>query len=82
MNPHQRCLKVKVKNRNKPKQVMAKSQDLSRSVEIKQIWTLDTEFPTIFNNYSSIYITFYTAVKQTTIKNVVTVHVGLRLCIF
>ena len=31
------------------KQVMPKSEDLSRSLEINAIWTFDTEFPTIFN---------------------------------
>ena len=46
MNPHQICLRAKVKYRNEPKQVMPKSEDLSRSLEI---WTFDTEFPTIFN---------------------------------
>ena len=35
MNPHQRCLQAKVKYRNQPKQVMPKSEDLSRSLEIK-----------------------------------------------
>ena len=51
MNPHQRCLQAKVKNQNERKQVhvMPKSQDLSRSLEIKIIWTFDTEFPTIIN---------------------------------
>ena len=49
MNPHQRCLHAKVKYRNEPKQVMPKSEDLSRSLEIKPIWTFDTEFPTIIN---------------------------------
>ena len=39
----QRCLQAKVKNRNKPKHVMTKSEDLSRSLEIKPIWTFDTE---------------------------------------
>ena len=39
------------------KQVMPKSEDLSRSLEINAIWTFDTEFPTIFNN-SCTYITF------------------------
>ena len=33
MNPDQRCLQAKVKNRNDPKQVMPKSQDLSRLLE-------------------------------------------------
>ena len=49
MNPHQRCLQAKVKYRNEPKQVMPKSDYLSRSLEINAIWTFDTEFPTIFN---------------------------------
>ena len=34
MIPHQRCLQVKVKYRNEPKQVMPKREDLSRSLEI------------------------------------------------
>ena len=38
-----------------PKQVMPKSEDLSRSLEINAIWTFDTEFPTIFNK-SCTYI--------------------------
>ena len=63
MNPHQRCLQAKVKKRNEPKQVMQKSQDLSRSLELKLIWTYDTEFPTIFNK-SCTYITFKSAVKH------------------
>ena len=33
MIPHQRCLQAKVKNRNEPKQVIPKSEDLSRSLE-------------------------------------------------
>ena len=49
MNPNQRCLQAKVKIRNEPKQVMPKSKDLYRSLEIKLIWTFDTGFPTIFN---------------------------------
>ena len=49
MNPHQRCLQAKVKYRNERKQVMPKSEDLSRSLEINAIWTFDTEFPTLFN---------------------------------
>ena len=49
MNPHQRCLQAKVKYRNESKHVMLKSEDLSRSLEIKPIWTFVTEFPTIFN---------------------------------
>ena len=65
MNPHQRCLQAKVKYRNEPEQVMPKSEDLSRSLEINAIWTLnfDTEFPTIFNK-SCRYITFKSAVKH------------------
>ena len=65
MNPHQRCLQAKVKYRNEPKQVMPKSEDLSRSLEINAIWTFDTEFPTIFNT-SCTYITFKSAVKYIT----------------
>ena len=61
MNPHQRCLQVKY--RNEPKQVMPKSEDLSRSLEINAIWTFDTEFPNIFNK-SCTYITFKSAVKH------------------
>ena len=49
MNPHQRCLQVKGEYRVEPKQAMPKREDLSRSLEIKPIWTFDTEFPTIFN---------------------------------
>ena len=45
------------------KQVMPKSEDLSRSLEIYAIWTFDTEFPTIFNK-SCTYITFKSAVKH------------------
>ena len=63
MNPHQRCLQAKVKYRNEPKQVMPKSEDPSRSLEINAIWTFGTEFPTIFNK-SCTYITFKSAVKH------------------
>ena len=45
------------------KQVMPKSEDLSRSLEINAIWTFDTEFPTIFNK-SCTYITFKSAFKH------------------
>ena len=41
MNPHQKCLQANVKYRNEPKQVMPKSEELSRSLEIKtnlDIW--------------------------------------------
>ena len=48
MNPHQRCLQAKVRYWNEPKQVMPKSEDLSRSLEINAIWTFDTEFPNYF----------------------------------
>ena len=63
MNPHQRCLQAKVKYRNEPKQVIPKSEDPSRSLKIKPIWTFDTEFPTIFNK-SCTYSTFKSAVKH------------------
>ena len=63
MNPHQRCLQAKVKYRNEPKQIMLKSEDLSRSLKINAIWTFDTKFSTIFNK-SCTYITFKSAVKQ------------------
>ena len=63
MNPHQRSLQTKVKYQNEPKQVMPKSEDLSRSLEINAIWTFDAEFPTIFNK-SCTYITFKSAVKH------------------
>ena len=45
------------------KQVMPKSEYLSRSLEINAIWTFDTEFPTFFNK-SCTYITFKSAVKH------------------
>ena len=41
MNPHQRCSQAKVKYRKEPKQVMPKSEDLSRSLEINAIYTFD-----------------------------------------
>ena len=63
MNPHQRCFQAKVKYRNEPKQVMPKSEDLSRSLEINAIWTFDTKFPTIFNK-SCTHISFKSAVKH------------------
>ena len=43
MNPHQRCLQAKVKYLNEPKQVLPKSEDRGRSLEINAIWTFDTE---------------------------------------
>ena len=45
------------------KQVMPKSEDLSRSPEINAIWTFDTECSTIFKK-SCTYITFKSAVKH------------------
>ena len=63
MNPQQRCLQAKVKNWNEPNQVMPKSQDLSRSPQIKLIWTFDIEFLTIFNKPCT-YITFKSAIKH------------------
>ena len=63
MNPHQICLQAKVKYQNEPKQVMPKSEDLSKSLEINAIWTFDTEFPTIFTK-SCTYITFKSVVKH------------------
>ena len=63
MNPHQRCLQATVKYRNEPKQVTPESEELSRSLEIKPIWTLDTKFPTTFNK-SCTYVTFKSAVKH------------------
>ena len=63
MNPHQRCLQAYVKSWNEPKQVTPKSEDLSRSLEIKPIWAFDTEFPTIFNKSCTIII-FKSAVKH------------------
>ena len=49
-------------------QVMPKSEDLSRSLEINAIWTFDTEFPTIFIK-SCTYITFKSAVKRRQLGN-------------
>ena len=65
MNPDQKCLQAKVKYWNEPKQlqVMPKSEDLRRSLEINAIWTFDTEFPTMFNK-SCTHITFKSAVKH------------------
>ena len=62
MNPHLRCLQAEVKNGNEPKHVMPKSQDQSRSLDLRLIWTFNTEFRTIFNK-SYTYITFKYAVK-------------------
>ena len=48
---------------NQPTKPMPKSEDLSRSLEIHAIWTIDTELSTIFNK-SCRYITFKSAVKH------------------
>ena len=45
------------------KQVMPKSEDLSRSLEMKAFWIFDTEFTTLFNK-SCTYITSKSAVKH------------------
>ena len=58
IDPHQRCLQAKVKNRNEPKQVMANCQHLCRSLEIELIWTYETVF-----NETCTYITVKSAVK-------------------
>ena len=63
MSPHERCLQAKDENWNEPEQVVPKSIDLRRSLEIKPIRRFDTEFPTIFNK-SCTYITFKSAVKH------------------
>ena len=42
---------------------MSKTQDLSRSLELKLIWTFYTEFSTIFNKKFT-YITFKYAIKK------------------
>ena len=68
MNPHQKCLKAKDKKRNEPRQVMPKSEDLSRSLEIKLILTFDTEFLPIFNK-SCTYITFKSVFKNRQLSN-------------
>ena len=75
MNPHQRCLQAKVKYRNEPKQIMPKSEDLSRPLEINAIWTFDTEFPTIFNNHAHILLSSL----QLNTDNWVTATLGDRL---
>ena len=45
------------------KQVMPKSEDLSRSLEVKLIWTFDAEFPIILNK-TCTYITFKSEAKH------------------
>ena len=44
MNSHQRFLQAKVKNQNEQKQVMPKSKDLSRTLDMTLLVTFDTEF--------------------------------------
>ena len=51
------------KKPNEPKQVIPKRQILNRPLEIKLIWTFDTEFLSIFNK-TITYITFKSAVKH------------------
>ena len=65
MNPHQRCLQAKVKNKNvkEPKRVESNSQAQKRSQEIRLIWTSDSEFPTIFNK-TCTHMTFNSAMKN------------------
>ena len=76
MSPHQRSLQAKVKYRNEPKQVMPKSEDLSRSLELKSIWTFDTDFPTIFPiNHAHILLSSL----QLNTDNWVTATLGDRL---
>ena len=69
MNPDQRCLHVKVKNRNEPK---PKNQDLSRSLEINVTCIFCTELSTnvIFNETCAYYYFQVCTQTQTT---------GLRL---
>ena len=68
MNPHQRCLQAEVKTRFEPKQVMPKSKDLSRSIEMKLIWTFDTEFSI---SISSIVLTKATIVNLSSSVNTI-----------
>ena len=75
MNPHQRCLQAKVKYRNEPKQVMPKSEDLSRSLEINAIWTFDTEFQLFSINHAHILLSSL----QLNRDNWVTATLGDRL---
>ena len=70
MNPHQRCLQAKVKYRNEPKQVMPKSEDPRRSLEINAIWTFDTEYITVHIVYHSIsqYVKVYKTISYNEIS--------------
>ena len=51
-----KTLQAKVKFWNEPKQVMPKSEDLSRSLEINAIWTFDTEFPYFYFSIKHAHI--------------------------
>ena len=75
MNPHQRCLQAKVKYRNEPKQAMPKSEDLSRSLEINAIWTIDAEFQLFSINHAHILLSSLQLNKD----NWVTATLGDRL---
>ena len=55
MDPNQRYLQAKVKNRNEQKHVMPKSQELSRSLEISMIWTFDKGISNYFQWNMHIY---------------------------
>ena len=71
MNPHQRFLQAKVKNRNEPKQVMTKSEDLAigKSSEINLIWKfLIRNFQLSFEK-TCTYITFKSVVKHRQLSN-------------
>ena len=63
------------------KQVMPKSEDLSRSLEINAIWTFDTVFPTIFNK-SCTYITFESAVKHRQLGYIALFMLLFHACVF
>ena len=63
MNPHQRCLQDKVKHWNEPKQVMPKSQGLSRSLEIKNEHLIQN-FKLCSIKHGHNYIIFKSAVKH------------------
>ena len=66
MNPHQRYLQAKVKNRNEPKQVMPKSQDLSMQI-IRKKSNLDIWYgiANYFFNKPCAYFTFKSDNKVT-----------------